>query len=44
MSGDDRCVDRRKYFLHKMKRGVSEPYCEKVILQALGIENLEKQA
>jgi sulfide:quinone oxidoreductase len=31
-----------KYFLHKMKRGVSEPYYEKAILQALGIRKLER--
>jgi sulfide:quinone oxidoreductase len=33
-----------KYFLHKMKRGVSEPYYEKVILMALGITKVESQA
>jgi sulfide:quinone oxidoreductase len=33
-----------KYFLHKMKRGVSEPYYEKAILQALGIRKLERSA
>jgi sulfide:quinone oxidoreductase len=33
-----------KYFLHKMKRGVSEPYYEKAILQALGIRKLERTA
>ena len=30
-----------KYFLHKMKRGVSEPYYEKAVLNALGIVKLE---
>ncbi|EIJ43536.1 NADH dehydrogenase, FAD-containing subunit [Beggiatoa alba B18LD] len=30
-----------KYFLHKMKKGVSEPTFEKYILKALGIERLE---
>jgi len=30
-----------KYFLRKMKRGVSEPYYEKLILTALGITKLE---
>jgi sulfide:quinone oxidoreductase len=33
-----------KYFLHKMKRGVSEPYYEKALLQALGIRKLERMA
>jgi len=33
-----------KYFLHKMKRGVSEPYYEKAILTALGIAKLESRA
>ncbi|MHB8483615.1 MAG: NAD(P)/FAD-dependent oxidoreductase [Nitrospiria bacterium] len=31
-----------KYFLHKMKKGISEPYFEKTILKALGITKLEK--
>ena len=31
-----------KYFLRKMKKGVSEPYYEKVILKALGITKLEQ--
>lgn len=31
-----------KYFLRKMKRGVSEPYYERVILNAMGITKLEK--
>ncbi|ALG69045.1 NAD(P)/FAD-dependent oxidoreductase [Beggiatoa leptomitoformis] len=30
-----------KYFLHKMKKGISEPAFEKYILKALGIERLE---
>ena len=30
-----------KYFLHKMKRGISEPYYEKAILKTLGITKLE---
>jgi len=30
-----------KYFLRKMKKGVSEPYYEKVILKAMGIAKLE---
>jgi sulfide:quinone oxidoreductase len=33
-----------KYFLHKMKRGVSEPFYEKAILKAMGIAKLEQQA
>jgi sulfide:quinone oxidoreductase len=37
-------VALEKYFLHKMKRGVSEPYYEKAILQALGIRKLERSA
>ena len=37
-------VALEKYFLHKMKRGVSEPYYEKAILQALGIRKLERTA
>ena len=35
-------IGLEKYFLHKMKRGVSEPYYEKAILKALGITKLEK--
>jgi sulfide:quinone oxidoreductase len=31
-----------KYFLRKMKRGVSEPYYEKVILEALGLIKLQR--
>ena len=31
-----------KYFLMKMKRGISEPYFEKAILRAIGITKLEK--
>ncbi len=30
-----------KYFLHKMKKGVSEPFYEKMILKALNIKRLE---
>ncbi len=37
-------VALEKYFLHKMKRGMSEPYYEKAILQALGIRKLERTA
>ncbi len=37
-------IGLEKYFLHKMKRGVSEPYYEKAILKALGIAKLEQQA
>ncbi len=33
-----------KYFLRKMKKGVSEPYYEKVILKAMGIAKLEGPA
>ncbi|HUK57011.1 MAG TPA: FAD-dependent oxidoreductase [Nitrospiria bacterium] len=33
-----------KYFLHKMKGGVSEPYYERAILRALGIAKLESGA
>jgi sulfide:quinone oxidoreductase len=32
-----------KYFLNKMKRGVSEPYYEKAILNALGIVKLQQR-
>lgn len=31
-----------KYFLRKMKKGVSEPYYEKAILKAMGIGKLER--
>jgi sulfide:quinone oxidoreductase len=31
-----------KYFLHKMRSGVSEPIYEKYVLQALGIERLKQ--
>ncbi|WP_447976923.1 NAD(P)/FAD-dependent oxidoreductase [Candidatus Nitrospira bockiana] len=31
-----------KYFLHKMKRGVSEPFYERAILNVMGITKLEK--
>ncbi len=30
-----------KYFLHKMRAGTSEPYYEKLALQALGIGKLK---
>ena len=33
-----------KYFLMKMKRGVSEPFFEKAILKTMGITKLEKPA
>lgn len=33
-----------KYFLRKMKRGVSEPYYERAILKALGVPKLERDA
>ncbi|GKS60171.1 pyridine nucleotide-disulfide oxidoreductase [Nitrospira sp.] len=35
-------VGLEKYFLHKMKRGVSEPFYEKAILKAVGITKLER--
>jgi sulfide:quinone oxidoreductase len=31
-----------KYFLMKMKKGVSEPFFEKAILNAMGIDKREK--
>jgi sulfide:quinone oxidoreductase len=31
-----------KYFIHKMKSGSSEPVYEKLVLQALGVERLER--
>ena len=31
-----------KYFLHKMREGISEPYYERFIFKALGIEKLKK--
>jgi sulfide:quinone oxidoreductase len=37
-------IGLEKYFLLKMKRGVSEPFFEKAILNAMGINNLEKSA
>lgn len=37
-------IGLEKYFLHKMKRGVSEPYYEKAILKALGVAKLERTA
>jgi sulfide:quinone oxidoreductase len=33
-----------KYFLHKMKKGVSEPFYERAILKTMGITKLEKTA
>jgi sulfide:quinone oxidoreductase len=33
-----------KYFLHKMKRGVSEPFYERAILRAVGITKLQRSA
>jgi sulfide:quinone oxidoreductase len=33
-----------KYFLMKMKRGVSEPFFEKAILKSMGITKLEGRA
>lgn len=35
-------VGLEKYFLYKMKRGVSEPFYEKAALKALGISKLEE--
>ena len=35
-------IGLEKYFLHKMKRGVSEPFYEKAILRAIGIGKLER--
>jgi sulfide:quinone oxidoreductase len=37
-------IGLEKYFLLKMKRGVSEPFFEKAILNAMGINKLEKPA
>jgi sulfide:quinone oxidoreductase len=34
-------IGLEKYFLYKMKRGVSEPFYEKAILEALGIRKLQ---
>ena len=36
-------IGLEKYFLMKMKRGVSEPFFEKAILKAMGITKLEKR-
>jgi sulfide:quinone oxidoreductase len=36
-------VALEKYFLQKMKRGISEPYFEKAILKAMGVTKLERQ-
>ncbi|MFO0775350.1 MAG: FAD-dependent oxidoreductase [Nitrospiraceae bacterium] len=36
-------VALEKYFLHKMKRGVSEPVYEKAVLQAMGVSKLEPE-
>jgi len=33
-----------KYFLYKMKRGVSEPFYERAVLRSLGITKLTRQA
>ncbi|MCB2147316.1 MAG: FAD-dependent oxidoreductase [Deltaproteobacteria bacterium] len=33
-----------KYFLHKVRDGISEPYYERYIFKALGIDKLKKQA
>jgi len=35
-------IGLEKYFLMKMKKGVSEPFFEKAILHAMGIKKLEK--
>ena len=35
-------IGLEKYFLHKMKRGVSEPFYERAILKALDIPKLEQ--
>ena len=35
-------IGLEKYFLHKMKKGVSEPFYEKAILSAIGIGKLER--
>jgi sulfide:quinone oxidoreductase len=37
-------IGLEKYFLMKMKRGVSEPFFEKAILKAMGIAKLEQKA
>ncbi|MBX3236049.1 MAG: NAD(P)/FAD-dependent oxidoreductase [Nitrospiraceae bacterium] len=37
-------IGLEKYFLMKMKRGVSEPFFEKAILKAMGITKLEASA
>lgn len=37
-------IGLEKYFLLKMKRGVSEPFFEKAVLNAMGINKLEKPA
>jgi sulfide:quinone oxidoreductase len=36
-------IGLEKYFLMKMKRGVSEPFFEKAILKAMGITKLEQK-
>lgn len=33
-----------KYFLRKMKKGVSEPFYERAVMNALGITKLERRA
>ena len=35
-------IGLEKYFLMKMKRGVSEPFFEKAILRTMGIDKLDK--
>jgi sulfide:quinone oxidoreductase len=37
-------IGLEKYFLYKMKRGVSEPFYEKAILKVMGIGKLEQKA
>lgn len=37
-------IGLEKYFLLKMKRGISEPFFEKAIMKAMGINKLEKPA
>jgi sulfide:quinone oxidoreductase len=32
-----------KYFIYKMKRGISEPVYEKIMLRALGIKRLDSR-
>ena len=35
-------VGFEKYFLHKIRSGVSEPFYERLAMQALGIDKLKK--